>query len=108
MDDPQGRADLIKELLKQVRKHASLPAYRDPKEFDPCPDAFWASVGAVDSQCPVCEAWEFGAGWPLGVHCTNLCLHPKWFVDEFHTGLMEAVFRVEQEKKDIETMEDKL
>jgi len=99
---------LVEKVLKEQRKMDSLPSYRNPKDFEPCPDQFWQDVGCVDSKCPVCDAWEFAGDYPLGVYCQNLCLFPKWFVDQFNYGLLESKFRIAQEEKDMKKMEELL
>ena len=102
------RADLVKSLMKNFRKCEGVPLYRDPKTFNPCPEKFFRELGFLDSRCPVCDSWEYGGEWPVGVHCIVLCLYPKWIVEQFNYTILEGVFRAKQELLDIGKMEDVL
>lgn len=97
---------LVIELAKRLRKVNSLPTYRNPKDYGPCPDESFKD--AVNSRCPVCDAWEFKTGWPIGVHCINLCMYPKWFVDQFNYDMSEIAFKIAREKSEALTMEEVL
>lgn len=103
---PEEQSNVISELAKKIRRLESLPAFRNPKNFKPCPDEFFANIGAVDSKCPICDAWEYTSNWPIGVHCLNMCMYPKWFVDHFNNEIMEVHFEIAQRKRDLETMEE--